>query len=223
MNLLELVNYARSECGAGSDLTSLTGVTGDSLRFKNWVIREWEEIQKKHRDWRWMMAAYSFTSTANSGSYTPAQAGISTRFGMWDRNFCTVYLTATGVSDQSEVYFLDFNSFRQMYLLGAQTSQRPIHFTIGGNNELLLAPKPESTLYTITGNYYKGVQTLSANSDIPELPEQHEVIAYGAMMRFGRYKAAPEIYTDASGRMRKIMKQLTAVYLPEMMLGKPLA
>lgn len=219
---LQLVNQAREECDAGGvDLSSLSGVAGESLRFKNWVIRSWEEIQERYR-WKWMRAAFSFTTTANDGSYTAAQAGISSRFGMWDKTFCTAYLTSAGTSDQTELKWLDYETFRQVYLTGAQTDNRPLHFTSGDSNELLVGPKPDSTLYTVAGHYYKSPQTLSADSDEPELPEQHRIIVARAMKKYARFTSAPEIFSEAAGEERRILMQLTGKYLPAMQTGDPL-
>jgi hypothetical protein len=221
--LLQLVNFARQESGVlGADLTSLTGVADESLRFKNWVIRAWEEIQETHQDWKWMRTSYSFTTTANDGSYTSAEAGIATRFGYWDRTYCTVYLTASGVNDQTKLEYIDYDTFRCHYLTGTQTNQRPLHWTIGDSNELLLGPAPESTLYTVAGRYYKSAQTLSADADEPELPEQHKVIAYKAVEKYGFYEAAPDQIGIGRSNYTRIMGTLTARYRPMVELAGPL-
>lgn len=217
--LLSLVNIAREECDVGgSELSSLSGVLGESLRFKNWTIRAWEEIQEMRRDWRWMRTAFSFTTTADDGSYSYSDAGISSRFGMFDKTNCTVYLTATGTNDQTELKWLDYEIFQSTYLVGSQTNQRPTHFTIGDSNELLVGPAPDSTLYTIAGHYYKSPQTLSADADTPELPEQHRVIVARVMKKYSRFSAAPEIYVDAHNEETRILNDLRNKYLPAITL-----
>ncbi|KKT73221.1 MAG: hypothetical protein UW69_C0070G0002 [Microgenomates group bacterium GW2011_GWA2_44_7] len=214
--LLQLTNYAREECDASGngDLTTLVGVTGESSRFKNWIIRSWEEIQEMQADWKWMRAAFSFVTTANDGTYTSAQAGISSRFGRWDRTYCTVYLTASGTADQAELEWVDYEEFRSSCLTQPISDSRPTHFSIGDANELLLWPVPDSALYTIKGDYFKSPQILSADTDEPELPEQHRVIAYSAMKKYARFSASPEIYADASEKERMILSQFRAKYLP---------
>lgn len=220
---LQLVNFARGECGvSGGDLSTLASVTGESLRFKNWVIRAWEEIQELHADWKWMRAAFSFTTTANDGSYTSAQAGIASRFGYWDRTYCTVYLTATGVSDQTELRWLDYETFRAYYLTGNQTDSRPQHFTVGDSNELLIGPAPGSTAYTVAGKYYKSTQTLSDDDDEPELPEQHKIIAYKAVMKYAVFDSAPEVMSLGGAEYNRILSFLRNRYLPAIQLGGPL-
>lgn len=220
---LQLVNIVRQECGATSaDLASLSSVTGENLRFKNWVIRAWEEIQELHSDWRWMRTSFSFTTTADDGSYTSSQAGISSRFGYWDRTHCTVYLTASGTSDQKELEWVDYEVFRDEYLTGNQTSNRPTHFTVGDSNELLIGPAPDSTAYTIAGYYFKSPQTLSADADEPELPEQHKVIAWYAINEYGGYNLAAEVIGRAGAKVPRMLASLRAKYLPTIQLGDPL-
>lgn len=221
---LQLVNIVRQECSAssGADLSTLTSVTGESLRFKNWVIRAWEEIQELHTDWKWMRAQYSFTTTADDGSYTSTQAGIASRFGYWDRTYCTVYLTATGTNDQTPLEWLEYEDFRAAYLTGTQTSNRPRHFTIGDANELLIGPKPESTSYTVLGNYFKSPQTLSADADTPELPEQHKVIAWYAINEYGGYNVAAEAIGRAQNKIPRMLANLRSKYLPAVQLDGPL-
>ena len=219
---LQLVNYAREECdAAGSgDLTTLVGVTGESLRFKNWIIRAWNEIQEMRTDWKWMRAAYSFTTTANDGAYSSSDAGIASRFGRFDITNCTVYLTATGTNDQTELEWLDYETFQCTYLIGPQTNQRPTHFTIGDANELLVGPAPDSALYTITGHYFKSPQALSADADEPELPDHHSVIAYRAMKKYARFSASPEIYVDANAEESRMMNAIRNMYLPVISIGE---
>lgn len=222
--LLSLVNDARQECGITSgDLTSLSSITGENLRFKNWTIKAWEEIQGMHDDWYFLRGDYSFTTTANDGSYTGAQAGIATRFLDWDISWAKVYLTASGTSDETEIYYLNYEDFRIAYLTGSQTSGRPLYFSVGLDQELLLGPAPDSTAYTIAGQYRKTPQTLSADADVVDIPEQSGVIVYRTMKKYARYESAGEIYADAMNEEQRMMRILEKKYLPNMRLAEPLA
>lgn len=224
MTFLELVNFVRSESGdTSSDLSALSSVTGENLRIKNWVIRSWNEIQDLHDDWKWMRGTYSFTTTADQGAYTSAQSGISSRFRFWDKTYCTAYLTAVGVTDQIELRWLEYEVFRANYLTGSQTSGRPEHFTVGLSNELIVGPEPVSTGYTIAGQYAKSRQELSADTDEPEVPELHEIIAWRALMKYGRYESAQEVYADARMQYRALLSKLRNKYLPMISLCGPLA
>lgn len=222
MTFLELVNFVRQECDVSmADLSTLSGVVGEDKRIMNWVIRSWNDIQNKHIDWKFLRGTFSFVTTANDGSYSSSDAGISTRFRYWARDYCTVYLTASGVNDQTEIRWLDYETFRSYYLTGTQSNQRPQHFTAGLSNELLLGPAPDSALYTIAGQYVKAPQVLNDSTDIPDLPEQHEVIAYLAMTKYGNFEVAQEVIARGKAEYRRIMADLRLRYLPEIQLSPP--
>lgn len=221
--LLSLVNMAREECGAsGGALSTVANVSGESLRFKNWIIRTWNEIQELHDDWKWMRSAFSFTTTIDKGAYTSAEAGIVSRFNYWDKTYCTCRITANGVSDQTELTWMEYETFRSVYLTGLQNSNRPQHFTIGLTNELLIGPAPESDSYTISGQYAKSNQVLVVDGDIPEVPEEHGVIAYGAMIKYARYEVAAEVLSDATRQYNRKLRKLESKYLPIMTTACPL-
>lgn len=220
---LQLINRARERCGvSGSDLTVVTGLSGQSLWFKNAVIEAWEEIQELHADWYWMRGSYSFTTTADDGSYTSAQAGIASRFSYWDRTYCTVYLTSLGTSDQTELKWLDYETFRSEYLTGTQNSSRPTHYTIGLSNELLVGPAPEDTTYTIAGQYWKAPQTLADAADVPELPEKQRIIVARTMMKYGIRYSAAEMIAEGESQFNEILADLETRYLPAIHWPAPL-
>lgn len=222
--LLQLVNAVREEGGAsGGTLSTLSSVTGESLRVKNWVILAWKEIQSLHRDWTFMRGTYSFATTEGDGDYTSADAGIAAdTFSRWSKTRCTCYLTSAGTNDEYPLIYLPFENFRLVYQTGTQTNSRPQHYSIGLSAELLIGPKPDDRGYTITGDFEKAVQALSSDDDAPIIPEQDEIIVYRALQKYARYEAAGEIYEDAKGNYRRILSDLEAKYLPEIVLGGPL-
>ncbi len=85
MNFLQLCNRLRQNAGvSGSDLTSVTGQSGESLRVINWINESWMDLQAQRQDWLWLRKSIAFPTVANQYAYTPAQAGIAD-FGAWDR------------------------------------------------------------------------------------------------------------------------------------------
>lgn len=223
MTFLELVQRLRQECGiSGTGPAAVTNQTGELRRLVDWVATSWDDIQRLHQDWSWLKGTYSFAATPNDDRYTSADAGIATRFKTWDRNMARVY--SSSVNDETELMFLAYEEWRHIYRVGTQTSARPVHFSIDpASKDLLLGYKPDIA-YTISGEYFKSVQTLAADGDEPEMPEEyHMAIVYKAMMKYARYNAAGEIYEDASTEYRKIRAELEARELPQMLMAGPLA
>jgi hypothetical protein len=86
MNFLQIVNRVRQNVGvSGADLTTVTGLTGESARIANWVNESWLDMQAMRQDWQWLRNAIAFPTVAGQAAYTPAQIGASD-FGLWARD-----------------------------------------------------------------------------------------------------------------------------------------
>ena len=181
MNFLALCQRVASESGTinGTLPTAVTSQTGRLLKVVNWTAEAWNQIQGEHTTWKWMRAEFSGAVLTNTVRYTPASFNL-TRHRAWitdeahDAGAITVYATATGVSDETVLVRADWEDFRAMYLRGSQTAARPIEYAVSPAGELCFGPKPDAA-YTAQGEYYKSAQTLSANSDTPECPEEHHM------------------------------------------------
>lgn len=220
---LTLCQDLRREAGiSGSGPTSVVSQSGENARIVNWVNAAWRDIQRKHQEWLWMRAEYSFATTPDDYDYSAAEAGIASRFRRWELNAARVYQTSLGVSDQVPLIYMPYEYFRDIYLTGTQTAGRPVCFTVGPGLKLLIGPKPNAS-YTISGEYYRGVQTLAVDADIPELPEDfHDMIWQGALIKYAFYESAPEVLGSAKGAYRQLMFQLEQNQLPDMIWPEPL-
>ena len=64
--------------------------------------------------------------------------------------------------------------------------------------------------YTVTGRYYKTPSELSAATDTPALPTRyHMLIVYRAMMLYGAFEAAQELYAMGEQGFTQMMKILS--------------
>jgi len=87
------------------------------------------------------------------------------------------------------------------------------------NNSLGLGPKPTAG-YTVAGEYWKSAQTLAADADEPEMPaEIHMAIVYRAMMMYGRFTAAGEVFNDGEQNYRRILTALVRNQTPMVRMG----
>jgi hypothetical protein len=228
MTFLELAQNLRRECGiAGSGPAAVTGQTGELSRLVEWVKQAWFEIQSLHRDWKFLRLSASWTTVADQYAYTLTDCGI-TSFGQWVKecgNF-RCYLTATGVSDEQYLNEMSYEALRNVWLFASNrnVSQRPTDIAIMPNDGIALGPKPTAG-YTITGDYYRAPVTLSADSDTPALPAKHDpmIIVYKAMMKYARFKSAPEVYAQAKEGYAPLLSSLRKDQLPELTWGGPLA
>lgn len=221
MQFIELVRRLRQEAGiAGSGPASVTFQSGELKRLVDWVASAWNDIQIAETDWMWMKEDFSFSTVPSQQVYTPADVGV-TRLGQW--RIDSFRLSQFFPNDETQLIYLVYSDFRNLYLTGANPESRPIHFTFAPNYDLMLGYAPND-VYLVRGEFYKAPQKLMQDTDVPEMPEQfHEAIVYGALMKYARYMAAGEIYEDAMLNYRRIMAQLRVHQLPKMGMPESLA
>lgn len=223
MNYLELCQRVRLEAGvSGTGPASVTGQTGEMARIVSWVATSYDDIQRS-RLWDWLRASFTFTTTPNDHDYSYTDAGIASRFASWDVQSFRIYKNSVGVNDEIELPFVRYPDYRSVYLTGPQVAGRPAEFSVSPDHKLLLGPLPDDA-YVVTGEYVKAPQTLSADADIPEMPEQfHMMIVYRALMKYARFEAAGEIYQDAEREYLALKRQLEYNQMPMIEWADPLA
>ena len=234
MNYLQLCQKVRRDCEIpGTGPTDVTSQTGELLDLVERVAETWTEIQGEQKNWRWMQHRFTFNTTANQDNYAYGaitdveDAALITRFKRWIaqdwRSPFKIYLTASGVGNESWLTYLPWNEFEQIYRIGTQTASRPSFVSINPQNEIVLGPEPNDT-YTVTGNYQLSAQTLAADDDIPEMPTDfHMLIAYETIKKYAYGESAPEILARGEAGADSLRYQLEADQLDSLSLGGPLA
>lgn len=169
-----------------------------------------------------MVSSFSLSTTSGDGDYTTTNAG-ATNFRKWREHTFKIYLASAGVGTETDLVYMDYMDWYRRYNTGSQTNSYPTYFTIDHDTDILLAPKPDG-IYTLSGEYVKSATELSGDSDTPELPtEFHMAIVYRAMMKYGRYTGAPEVYTDGQNEYKRMMREMIRVQTPRIKFGGPLA
>lgn len=186
MNFLALCQRTVRESGTisgDSTPSTVVGKTGRERKFIDWVSSAYTEIQNTFDDWKWLRDDYSSTISAGTSKYTAASFNLS-RHSRWitsDGNV-TMYLTATGVSDEGELTYIEWEDWRRLYDRGTQTQGRPVHYAISPADEICFGPVPDAG-YTVRGEYQKSAQILAADADIPEMPsDYHLLIVWDALL-----------------------------------------
>jgi hypothetical protein len=234
---LELCQRTASECSVSltgpSDTTTQTGRLGQIVR---WVQTSWIELATLHDDWLFLRSSFQVDTTAGDGEYAygdctdTVDSAVITSFRRWvgDRDeqgevSMKAYLVSAGVATQSDLRFLDFRDFNQLYLIGSPSNSYPSNWTRAPNGKLLIGPKPDG-IYRITGDYQKAAVPMADDDAEPPLPlEQRMAIVYRAMMKYGRYTGASEVYADGQSENRRIMAELRRTQRPRDLVGGQLA
>ena len=182
----------------------------------NWTASAWDDIQLERPDWYWMRSSFTFTTVGGTRLYSPSDAGIASRFSMWDTNSLRIWRLSK--TDEIELPFLAYEDFRQSYLIGQEIQNQPLYYTIDPQLNLLLGPIPDG-VSTVTGEYFKSVQSLADSADVPEMPSQfHMAVVYRALMFYARYEAAGEIYTDAQANYKRFLRRMELNQLPDVVI-----
>ena len=233
MNLLQLVQFVKREGGiTGSVPATVQNPVEEIARVVGWVQSAWNDIQTMHSDWEFLRTGFTFNTVASQGSYTPVQAQavmqatpLVSNLGNWKRDSFRKYLLANGTSGEMILPFLDYNTFRDMYLFGSMRTNYgpPAVFTIDPQKNLVLGNAPND-VYVVNGEYYALPTTLIADADTPSMPSQfHEAIGWKALAHYGMYEAATEAVNRGTAEWKNYKLRLQADQLPKITFGAPLA
>jgi hypothetical protein len=216
MTYLELCQQLRQDCGvSGTGPLSVTNQTGENKRLVDWIKNAWLELQLSKREWLFLRGSFSFTTTIAKQSYTPTEAGITTRFRNWETNSMRMGKTALGDRDEICLPHIPYETFRAIYLTGNQSLGRPLEFTTAPQLDIALGHIPDD-VYTVRGEYYKKPQMLSQNGDIPDMPEEyHSLIVYKAMEKYALFESAPEVLQNAKMFGEPMLSALMTDQLPQ--------
>lgn len=228
---LEICQDVARESGtiSGNGLpTTVASQTGRLLKVVEYTKQAWVDIQNMQDTWRWMRSTFSGDTTAGAACYTANSFNI-TRFGRWvtDRDDylpISLYLKATGVTDEGPIEEITYEQWRHRYGRGSHDNNRPTVYAISPANEICLGATPDDT-YTINGEYIKSAQVLSADSDEPELPSRfHDIIKWRALDMLNRHDEAPRQVQYAGDLFSSVYYDLARDQLPGTRIsGGPLA
>lgn len=203
-------------------------------------------------EWDWMRssnilgAGVSFTTIAGQANYPLGIVGSDfnsdfamdfgfqggtvgidpEKFGKWDRDSFRNYTTASGFNDETFMDEVRFDRWRNGYMLGAQrrVQTRPCVIAVAPDQSLCLGPPPNGQ-YTVTGDYWVAPSEMANDTDLPTgLPTRfHMLIVYRAMMKYGGYESAPEVYQRGSEENAGMYAQLLALRAPRISFAGALA
>ena len=220
VTFLEGVQRYCRECGVSSDnLTTVVGQSGQLRKMVDWYADAWVNIQISRRTWRFMRLSTSWVLTAGQGGYTRAQCGVATgTFKAWIDGTGRTYYTGNLNSEQSLDY-REYDSFRNVWLIGANrtVTSRPQEFTIAPDDTLIVGPLPIAGL-TASMDYHKKPVRLSADADVPAVPEGHDdmMIVHLAKKYYGAFYGARETYASGNTEYKRMYRLLSNDQLPEM-------
>ena len=160
----------------GTGPTAVTGQTGIMKDIVEEVADSWSEIQGRTENWEWMKSTFTVNTVSGTAAYAGSDCTDSrlsaaitqARFNHWiiddDDSPPKIYLTSEGVAAQRFIYFWPWEQFERIYRIAGQNTAtgQPAYISIDPQLNFVLGPTPDA-VYTVTGNYQRGVQTMTAD------------------------------------------------------------
>jgi hypothetical protein len=231
MNFLQLAQRLAVECGVTSGgPSSVSGQTGMYAKLVNWTNDAYVEIQGMFDNWGWMRKQFAFNTVASTGDYLPAtttntvNGQLMTDLRYWWPETFRCQKVSIGVQDEQWLVEWEYQVFRNTYRFNVQVDGRPVVFAVNPQGKAIMLGQVPNDVYKISGEYQCLPTSMSADTDVPEIPSHLQlVIVYKAMQFYGLYEAAPEVLTRGNTEFSRLMNQLEREQLPGLYLGNPLA
>jgi hypothetical protein len=226
MNLLQLVNQTRIECGvSGPALATAQSQTGESARIVAWVQQAWIDVQTSKEDWLFLREPFTFNTVANQWQYSATTDCGLTDFGNWKRDSFRASTVGNDYKDEQLLNYMEWTTYRNLYRYAnmRNTKARPVVVSITPEKDLAFGSIPDQA-YVIDGEYYTQPVSLTADTDSPAIPARfHMIIVYRAMMYYAGYEAAPEVLARGDFEYRRLYSRMEIDQLPTIVSGAPLA
>lgn len=230
MNFLQLCQRVqlllRSATGlVGTTPTTTVSQSGDLLEIVTFVNMAYQDIQSRHRVWKFMVGEGSFNTVNGTREYT-ISSSIATYgkllpyMAQDERPYILLYTSSVGVSDEAPVWFTPYPEWAGGVLdRGTASTGRPSRYTIKPDGKIAFDPTPDA-VYVPTFNYRKALDTLSGDTDEPWIPaEYHMAIVWLAVKYYyvGR-GGTSEFYQKVDREYAKELRRLVNDQLPEVVM-----
>ncbi len=224
MTRLELAERLWQKAGiAGSGPTSTVGQMGEASQIVNWIDEAYEYLQNEVASWLYLRGDFSFNTVASTFEYDTST--IASDYAELKQDTLRIYKTASGTSDEQWLDFVRWRDFRDAYMLASQRTEtgRPTYYTIMPDLGIRLYPGPDD-IYTVTGEYYKVPDVMTADSDEPIIPERFQMaIVWKGLEFYGSYHEEPNRESKGEEQYNKILNRIMSNQIPKISFGKPLA
>lgn len=230
MNYLELCNALHEKTGeSGADLTAVTGQSGYYKKITNYVKDAWVDIQSKHTTWRFLRhealpTIAASNNTIDADAWTVANLSLS--IDGYHKNTFSIYVTATGISDETELTYVPWERWKEYFGISYDdgTEGRPTHITIDPDTDDLIVGSTTDDAYTVSFAFNAIPTTLAADGDTPNIVSSlHMIIVWTALERYGNREESKWDAAEGKKEAKRFMSRLEKRELPESTIGGPLA
>ncbi len=227
-NFLQLCQAVARESGTvtGIQPATVTNQSGRLLKIVRFTEQAWQDIQNIREDWNWMLRQWSGNTLLDTEAYTAASWNISdlSRWAHKTKHVLFCKPQGADIVQQRRLTYVNWSEFRANLQFSVVDSNPPTHWSVRpGDNALMLSPKPDA-VYELNGEYFKSIQTLVTDTDIPELPaDHHNLIMWRALVLLHEHDEADDQAVRADRNYNRLLTPLLEVQLDDPEFGLPLA
>lgn len=230
MNLLQLTQALKRETGlSGGGPASVVTATGDDARLFNWINWAWRDIQLMHESWLWRRGSALGQVTTQETLHNLASPGFGlSDFADWKPENSEYQPSAWRVTDgqanEQTLKFLPWDAYRTQFVMGTHQPGPIQYWTLAPSGEMWVGPTPDAA-HMVRADYIKDVQDMTADADTPAMPARfHNLIVWRALIEYGGYDAASEVYQRADRNYAMGLSALLQAQLPQRWISaRPLA
>ncbi|MEO0504440.1 MAG: hypothetical protein AAFZ14_14020 [Pseudomonadota bacterium] len=232
---LQLCQDVSRESGTipGVAPSTTVGNTDRLAKIVSWTSQAYTRIQTARNDWRWLNREGELTLLANTRRTTKAslaEDGVpASRFATWlydpeqGEGSWSAYETSQGVANERPLRFEHWHFFYRYRLRGPEDTNPPVRFSIDNQDRVVVDPVP-TTEWTMRCRFKAGPQTLAADDDVPEMPEQfHQMIVWRALMFLANFDEATTQLPEWKGNYEALYGKIVQQQTPPVYLGEPMA
>ncbi len=204
-SFLQLCQRTRQECGiAGDGPLTVVNQVGVLKKIVDRTQRAWVDIQAAGPYWKFARNQITFVLEIGKQEYDqPDDFGLTT-VDKWDEQ--ASFIKEVDGNDETELTWVDYHQFRRDFRTFPPGRPNIICNTPGGHVAFNRTP---DKAYTITLDYWMTPELLTANGDIPSLPEHyHDAIVWKSVMMFAGNEISPELLVYAKTMYDPIYGQL---------------
>jgi len=219
VNYLQLCIRVREEADiSGSGPTTTASQTGQLKSIVNWVQQAWIDIQNKRPNWLFMNKEFTFDTIIDQRDYVAGDFSIID-LKLWDLESFLLFDKSIGETDEKKLIYLTYSYWRNVYRaqMNIRPANRTQYITMLPNNTIRMEPKPDK-IYTISGEYKRSTQFLTADADVPTgLPDDfHMIIVWQALKNYASSGNSPEVLDQAETNFDILLNRLEQEQLPTM-------
>jgi len=205
---LELANDVRAQSGiSGEGPTSVRNQIGIQADIVRWVKEAYADIQTKKENWNFLHSAYQFTLQGGQNLYNPAQlVGSNGAIGVRTATLDTFRIYDAVKQEWSILKYVPWSVWQiDREILKDTERGIPRKYTVDPSNNYQFFPyeisnvNPVDNIDHLVKFYgFSRPDVMTDNGDKPIFHEQyHELIKLQALMRYGEYYNAQEVYQSA--------------------------